>query len=156
MKVEKEMHQYFECGLNYVYLVDGFKRVRLDDGEVGFVIEDVDGLHFAIRKHVAELPRRLSGQEIRFLRKEIDVSQRQLAMVLDVDEQTVSLWERDAHQIPQAAEIVLRAWVKECDSKRPEVRDLTERMNALDRELFELEKRLELHRSASAWVKKAA
>jgi transcriptional regulator with XRE-family HTH domain len=86
----------------------------------------------------------------------MDVSQRQLAAVLGVDEQTVSLWERGSHQIPQAAEIVLRTWVKEHDSNRPEIRDLTERMNTLDRELFELEKRLELKRSGSGWVKKAA
>lgn len=153
MKVE--MYQYSECGLDYVYLVNGFNRVPIEDGQTVTVIEDVDGLHFAIRNYVVGMPRRLTGAEIRFLRKEMDVSQRQLALVVGVEEQTVSLWERGAHEIPQAAELVLRTWVKEHDSNQPEIRELTERMNALDRELFELEK-LELKRSGTEWVKKAA
>ncbi|MBM3451491.1 MAG: helix-turn-helix domain-containing protein, partial [Armatimonadetes bacterium] len=38
-------------------------------------------------------PVRLTGAELRFLRRELNLSQRRLAELLGVEEQTVSLWE---------------------------------------------------------------
>lgn len=148
-------YHYSECGLDYVFLVNGFNRYPLENGEIVTVIEDVEGLHCTIRNIVIELPRQLTGAEIRFLRREMDMSQRQLASVLGVEEQTVSLWERSGRNMPPPAERFLRAWVKEHDSNRPEIRELTERLNALDRELADLEKRLELTRSDATWKKAA-
>src|SRR5579884_334331 len=115
-------YHYAECGLDYVYLANGFTLAKTADGEDVVVIDDVAGLHLAIRQGVVDLPRPLNPKEFRFLRKEIDVSQRRLAAIVGVDEQTVSMWERGKSPIQPAAELLLRAWVRECDSDRPEVR----------------------------------
>jgi len=151
-------YHYRECGLDYVYLANGFKRCKTASGEHVIMIDDTPGLHAAIRENVVGLPRPLTAQEFRFLRKELDVSQRQLASVVGVDEQTISMWERGNSPIQKSAELWLRAWVKECDSGKPAVRELTERLNALDRELFELEKNreLEFSRRGSTWIQRAA
>jgi putative transcriptional regulator len=151
-----EPYQYIECGLDYVYLADGFTPTQTQYGESVVVIDDVAGLHKVIREDVVGLPRPLTPKEFRFLRREIDVSQRQLATLVGVDEQTVSMWERGNSPIQRAAELLLRAWVREHDSEKPAVRELTERLNALDRELYDLEKRLEFKRVGSSWIQKAA
>jgi DNA-binding transcriptional regulator YiaG len=149
-------YQYAECGLDYIYLANGFTLAKTADGDDVVVIDDVPGLHRAIREGVVGLARPLNPKEFRFLRKEIDVSQRQLAGLVGVDEQTVSMWERGNSPIQHSAELVLRAWVKECDSGKPSVREVTERLNALDREIYALEKRLEFTLTGSTWSQKAA
>jgi len=151
-----KQYHYRECGLDYIYLVNGFQKAKTESGDIVVVIDDVAGLHLAIREGIVDLPRPLEPQEFRFLRKEIDVSQRQLAALVGVEEQTVSMWERGNSPIQRPAELLLRAWVKECDSDRPAVRELTERLNALDRELYKLEKRVEFSRTGTSWIQKAA
>lgn len=148
-------HHYKECGLDHVYLVNGYTPTKDADGNEVIVIDDVAGLHLAIREGVVDLARPLTPKEFRFLRREIDVSQRQLALIVGVDEQTVSMWERAQSPIQRSAELLLRAWVRECDSEKPSVREMTERLNALDRELYALEKRFEFSRTGSTWQKAA-
>ena len=72
--------------------------------------EDLEGLHHAIVRWVALLPRSLSANEFRFLRKECGWTQRTLAPLLGVEEQTVSLWERGQSPIPKAADILMRGF----------------------------------------------
>lgn len=154
--MKAELYHYAECGLDYVYLVNGFTRTKTGDGVEVVVIDDVAGLHAAIREDVVSLARPLTPKEFRFLRREIDVSQRRLADLVGVDEQTVSMWERGNSPIQKSAELLLRAWVRECDSEKPAVRELTERLNALDRVMHELAKRREFTRDGTTWVQKAA
>lgn len=149
-------YRYEECWLDYVYLANGFRLGKTADGDDVIAIDDVEGLHRAIREFVANLARPLNPKEFRFLRKEIDVSQRQLAVMAGVEEQTISMWERGNSPIQRSAEMLLRVWVTEHDSDRPAVRELTERLNTLDREIYAFEKPLELTRDGSTWVQKAA
>ena len=86
------MHHYTECGLQKVWLLNGFKIHKTPHG-AGLAINDVVGLHRAIGRTIAQRPR-LTGAELRFLRKEMELSQRGLAALLGVSEQIVSLWER--------------------------------------------------------------
>src|SRR5262249_17941272 len=62
----------------------------------------------ALYRAVVLKPARLSAQEIAYLRRCLDLSQRQLSELVGVSEQTVSLWERGAHGIDRSAETVLR------------------------------------------------
>jgi transcriptional regulator with XRE-family HTH domain len=52
--------------------------------------------------------RKLSGQEIRFLRKALDETAKELAEHLDVTEETVSRWENDRLAISNSVERMLR------------------------------------------------
>jgi len=109
--VDEPMSEYFHyttSGLDYVYLANGY---RLIDGEYGqgFAIDDLDGLHEEIARHVVASPARLRGQEVRFLRSLLDVSQAGLARILGTKRLTVARWEgKPATSIPGTADRALR------------------------------------------------
>ena len=86
------MYHYTECGLQNVWLTNGYDVCEVD-GEKAVSISDVDELHELIGRSVAAKSN-LNATEIRFLRKEIGLSQKRLADLLGSTEQTVSLWER--------------------------------------------------------------
>lgn len=88
-----EPYRYDECGLDNVYLANGFELVETPRGKE-LRIHDVDGLHQAIGNWLVTEKKNLSGKEIRFLRHELLMSQRALASLLGVDEQTVARWEK--------------------------------------------------------------
>jgi DNA-binding transcriptional regulator YiaG len=75
------MHHYTNCGLDYVWLVNGFEYVETPQGR-GVRIHDLDGLLKAIADRVISSPARLRGQEVRFLRSMLDLSQDGFARVL--------------------------------------------------------------------------
>lgn len=102
-----EPYHFTECGLDNVYLLNGF---RYDDTPQGRVvkIDDLDGLLRAIVEHLVFEKRTLKGREIRFLRTELNLSQRMLGTLLDVDEQTVARWEKGKTKIDGAAAKMIR------------------------------------------------
>ncbi len=71
-------------------------------------IRDIDILHQAIGKWICDEKRDLSGKEIRFLRREMLMSQAVLAHILGVKEQTIHRWEAGKTTMPKAAEAILR------------------------------------------------
>ncbi|KAF0109474.1 MAG: hypothetical protein FD149_2832, partial [Rhodospirillaceae bacterium] len=74
-----ERYHYRLSGLDYVYLVNGFAWHETEYGP-GIAIDDLDHLHEAIARHVVTSPSRLRGQEVRFLRSILNVSQAALVM----------------------------------------------------------------------------
>lgn len=102
------MYHYTECGLSHVYLLNGHHEESSDYGVVTS-ISNIAGLHDAIGKTiVSKTTEPLSGDEVRFLRKEIDLSQKNLGALLGVEDQTVARWEKGTVMIPRAADILLR------------------------------------------------
>jgi DNA-binding transcriptional regulator YiaG len=57
-------------------------------------IVDADGLHLAIGREIVNSAAFLTGAEFRFLRLEMDLFQRQLAALINADEQAVRRWEK--------------------------------------------------------------
>lgn len=103
-------HHYTECGLENVYLRNGFRKVE-HNGSIVVVVEDPIGLHQAIGKRICG-QRFISGDEFRFLRNEMRMSQSRLGAVLGVSENMVSLWERRS-AIPKQAVAMLKAMYSE-------------------------------------------
>ncbi|WP_329601931.1 DUF4258 domain-containing protein [Sansalvadorimonas verongulae] len=101
------MYHYKESGLNNIFLVSGF-HVKVIDDEEYVSFDNVPELHQAIGKIVAEKKAPLNGNEIRFLRVNMNLSQKLLGRYLDVDSQTVARWEKDQVKIPRASDVVLR------------------------------------------------
>jgi putative transcriptional regulator len=99
------MYHYTESGLQNIWLVNGFTRVKTRHG-VGVAIHDVEGLHRVIGKVLATKPK-LTGSALRFLRKEMGMSQGALAALVGTSEQNVSLWERRGG-IPRTADRLVR------------------------------------------------
>jgi DNA-binding transcriptional regulator YiaG len=103
-----EHFHYTASGLDYIYLANGFTRHETDYGP-GTSIDDMDGLHDAIARHVVTSPTRLRGQEVRFLRSMLDVSQAGLARILGTKRLTVARWEaKPGTSIPGTADRALR------------------------------------------------
>jgi DNA-binding transcriptional regulator YiaG len=104
------MHHYTNCGLDYVWLVNGFEHVETPHGP-GIRIHDLAGLQRAIADRVISAPTRLRGQEVRFLRSMLDVSQDGLARVLGQTRPSVARWEGERDKpIPGASDRALRLY----------------------------------------------
>lgn len=123
-------YHYTESGLSFIFLKNGWQEVETKYGP-GIIIDNIEGLHAAIGRSLINTPRRLKGEEIRFLRKELDLSQTRLALLLGSSEQTVSLWERDSHPIDKTADKLLRAVYAEFLGCH-EIRKLIEELGTLD------------------------
>lgn len=105
-------YRYTECGLDNIYLANGFTFVDRPAGRE-LRITNIEGLHEAIGKMLITNKKDLSGKEIRFLRKEMLMSQPVLAKLLGVAEQTVLRWEKGKAEIPKPAETLIRLLYRE-------------------------------------------
>ena len=106
-EIEMNGYHYTECGLDNIYLLNGFQMIDSTDGE-GVYIEDIHDLHTAIAESIISKGGILLGQEIRFLRHMLDLSQGLLAKMLGVDYQSVARWEKSETQIRKTADYFLR------------------------------------------------
>lgn len=127
-KADKEPLHYNWCGLDDVYLRGGYTRD--DNGDV--VIEDMDDLHRAIGEHLALDKKTLTGKEIRFLRRAMEASQRCLATILRVTDQTVARWEKGEVLIGAPEELLLRMAYLGHMGGHFNVTELSERISAID------------------------
>jgi DNA-binding transcriptional regulator YiaG len=125
------MYHYTDCGLDNIYLVDGYFEHETEYGR-GVSIEDTAGLHKVIARQIVCAPREMTGAEFRFLRIELDLSQRRLAGLLNADEQAVRRWEKNRTKpIRGAAERMLRVlYLMYVDGK--DVKQMIERLAELD------------------------
>lgn len=102
------MYRYRECGLDFVYLANGYEIHETDYG-TGVAIEAADSLDRAIAAALLRSTKRLSGQCVRFLRSQMDLTQKELADRVGTRRVTVARWEAKPHTpIPGAADRVLR------------------------------------------------
>lgn len=93
MKSEQRLH-YTACGLDNVYLLDGFTRVETGRGAV-VRVEDEQGLLNAIGAFLVRQKRSLTGAEMRFLRLQLGLSQPRLAQLLGESDQSVARREKE-------------------------------------------------------------
>jgi DNA-binding transcriptional regulator YiaG len=143
-------YHYTESGLQNIWLANGFTKQKTKYGE-GVAIHDVDGLHRVIGKAIARKPK-MTGAEMRFLRKELGLSQGALAALLGTTEQTVSLWERRGN-IARAADRLVRLLYLEHIGSNPKVTELIERLAQQD--VQETIERLTFKEHAGRWKEAA-
>ncbi|AWM07621.2 helix-turn-helix domain-containing protein [Bradyrhizobium symbiodeficiens] len=98
---------YTASGLDYVYLANGFSVE--DDPDYGRIvtIDAPDDLHKAIGLHIVTQRRKLTGAEFRFLRKQMKLTQKELAERFDTDVQTIANYEK-GRKIPSVSEKLMR------------------------------------------------
>src|SRR3546814_17921122 len=102
-------YHYTESGLDNVFLENGYTVHKTPYGE-GVSIKDTAGLHKLIGRWLINLPKRLNGAELRFLRLEMEMTQRSLAAIIGQDEQAVRRWEKNpTRTINGSAALLLRA-----------------------------------------------
>lgn len=99
---------YRRCGLDNIYLVNGFEVEHDEDGDHYVSVLDVDGLHKAIGFHLVSNRKILAPKEIRFLRKTLDLSQAELGRLINQSGQQIARWEKGENHISGPADRLLR------------------------------------------------
>lgn len=156
-QIDSSGYHYKECGLNNIWLKNGFDVHETEYGS-GVAIHDVEKLHAAIGRDLCGRPR-LDGKEFRFLRRELGLSQKHLGELIGVEEQTISLWEREQQPVPLPSEIMLRTLFMQSVGSDVKLRETLEEIADLDAEIHELDReirQLEFQMSESGNWKKAA
>lgn len=125
------MYHYTESGLKNVWLRNGYAERETPYGKT-VAIEDLLGLHRAIASTLVVKSGKLTGTEIRFLRKEMEMSQSTLGSLLGVSAQTLALWEKGRAKITVPAERLLRLTVKGHFNGNARIRQAIEMLNQLD------------------------
>ncbi len=134
------MYHYQECGLNNIWLVNGYAVENIEGYGECVSISNIEGLQKAIGKNIINNKPRLTGSEFRFLRKELDLSQIALAELIGNDEQAIARWEKTG-KVPKWADRLMRIFVQDYYGETG-VRSLIERVRHIDhkeqeRQLFE-------------------
>jgi putative transcriptional regulator len=125
-------YHYQDSGLENIYLENGFTIHDTPYGK-GVSIEDTEGLHKVIGRWLISLPKPLNGAELRFVRLEMETTQRNLAGILGTTEQTLRLWEKQRGKaIPGPADRLLRALYSEYIGGDGSVRQMVDRLAQLD------------------------
>jgi len=104
----KEPLHYTDCGLDNIYLRNGFSDEPDEDGDQYLTITDIDGLHRAIGMNIVLARKAPTGKELKFLRNELSMSQAELGLVLGVSDQSVARWEKGHCGANGAAVFALR------------------------------------------------
>jgi len=106
----RENHKY-PCGLPYVTLENIEVRHCKACGETSYVIPKIEKLHRVLALMVIEKQGKLTGDEIRFLRKYLGWSGADFAWNSGVTPETTSRWENGHQDMGPAAERLLRLCV---------------------------------------------
>ncbi|MEX2647743.1 MAG: helix-turn-helix domain-containing protein [Alphaproteobacteria bacterium] len=134
-RMKKPLH-YTMCGLDDVYLVNGYRRHRTSEG-LGVSITNLDGLHQAIGRSMVERKKLLNGKEVRFLRTQMDLTQSELARLIGCDAQQIARYEKGENKIPGPADRLLRMIYLHHFGGGLDVRDILEALDQMDARLDE-------------------
>jgi DNA-binding transcriptional regulator YiaG len=125
-KLAEKPYLYKQCGLDNVYLLNGFSVHETPDGKA-IAVQDVEGLHRAIAMHLCLNKANLIGKEFKFLRKLLDKTQADIATLFKCDSQTVARWEKEKSAINGPAEQMIRLlYLNEVHNIRKLVTELAE------------------------------
>lgn len=125
-------YHYTDSGLDNVYLENGYTIHQTPYGE-GISIANTAKLHRLIGDWLVSLPKALTGAELRFLRLELELTQRDLAAMLNQQEQAVRRWEKYRNkEINGSADYLLRALYKEYTGGDGSVRRMVDRLAELN------------------------
>lgn len=142
-------YHYTESGLNNIYLLNGFEVVNTPYGKATSV-EDVEGLHKLIGSHLC-MKQKLTGEEFRFLRKEMGLSQSGLGKILGVTDQALAKWEKNG-RVPLTADRFIRLLYLESINENIKIKSFIDQINETDRDEF---LRLEIEATDQGWKKAA-
>jgi putative zinc finger/helix-turn-helix YgiT family protein len=121
VRSRRENVRYDMCGLPGVTLQGVEVRRCAACGEFEIAIPRIEDLHRALARSVIEKRARLTGQEIRFLRKVLGWSGADFAAHMGTTPETVSRWEQEAVRMGVIADRLLRLMV----ATRSPVQDYT-------------------------------
>jgi putative transcriptional regulator len=141
------MYHYTDSGLDNIFLVNGYEIHETPYGRA-VSIEDLDGLHDAIGRSLVEKNNALTGKELRFLRHELDLSQKRLGQFFGVSDQTVARAEKRKRKIDPLMDRMIRALYRECKQGSSAILDLVKGLAEADHKEAES---INLEKTTDSW-----
>ncbi|MGC4056289.1 MAG: helix-turn-helix domain-containing protein [Paludibaculum sp.] len=122
-------YRYVESGISNLYL-QGVKVAECHHcGESDVIIPRIEKIHRAIALALANSPARLTGKQLRFLRKHLGLNGEQLGRYLHTDKTKISKWESGEDRIGPSTDRLIRLLVAALDSElRPGVSAVAEHL----------------------------
>ncbi len=136
------MYHYVDSGLDNIYLANGYTVRKTQEGEF-VAIHDLDGLHRLIASNIVQSNRNISGPEFRFIRIELDLTQKLLADLMDVSESTLRNWESGRTAVTGPAAAVIRQLYMESINDCSPLGELLENISKLNRDIHQATIKLE-------------
>lgn len=103
------VYPFKESGLSNLVLI-GVNLIQCSTcGNIDPIIPDVNDLMRAIAWHIATQRFRLTGEDVRFLRKYLRMTGVEFAELLGADKSTLSKWENSADTVGTANERLIRS-----------------------------------------------
>lgn len=98
---------YLHFAVPNLYLSNGYIQ---EDSEYGTLTSylDEDGLEECVRKVLIRIPKRLTGRQLRFLRRGLSLSQKEFGQLIEASEQTVARIEKKNDQISRYVDLTIR------------------------------------------------
>jgi YgiT-type zinc finger domain-containing protein len=116
-RVVRGDYEFKESGLRDVVLLD-IELVKCGKcGNVDPILFQVDDVMNLIAVAILQKPYRLLGEELRFLRKHVDLPQEEFAKLLHVDKTTLSKWENNEDPIGIQSDLWARTVVMSRDKR---------------------------------------
>jgi len=107
-KIVTGNYLFKESGLDWVTLV-GIKMVKCPHcGNQDPIISRPNDLMRVVARAIIHKPYRLTGKEVRFLRKHLGMTAEKFSHLLDVDKTTVSKWENDDDKVGAQSDRLIR------------------------------------------------
>lgn len=122
-------YKFDVCGLDNVYLLNGFKCRTTSYGNATS-FQDPYGLHKAIANWLVHEKPCLNGKEVRFLRKEMEMTQKMLGDEMGVSEQAIALWEKGRVDVQGYGDRLTRLIYKEWSGETVHLKALMDHLNA--------------------------
>ncbi|MEM6834099.1 MAG: helix-turn-helix transcriptional regulator [Pseudomonadota bacterium] len=138
---KSDFYHYLDSGLDDIWLSgSGVVRTETPYGPATS-IHNIDELHNAIGRSIAN-SKEINRKEFRFLRVELDLSQKALASLLRATEQQVYRWETGQTAIPGTAQALLAGYYLETLDPESRAKEMLETISELDATITELEGRI--------------
>jgi len=150
---KKVSHHYTESGLDNIYLLNGVNSIEEDD-DTFTSINDIEQLHLQIAKTLVDKHSPFEAKEFKFLRVELNLSQKALAELLGVDSQTVARWEKGETAIPRGSDVLLRDYYLESQAEDSKIALLLKTL--AESETSEVMTTIEFEEQDHHWMRKVA
>ena len=145
-------YHYVQCGLDNVWLGNGFEIVETPYGR-SVKIEQAERLDAAIAEWLTRQPAPLTGKELRFLRLQLDLSQKRMGELLGKEAQTVALWEKSETLNKDVDFMVRHIYRQTAINARQVYVEMVDYLNAMDR--TEHQEKITFQETEDGWQKAA-
>ncbi|MBY0430115.1 MAG: hypothetical protein K2Q10_02875 [Rhodospirillales bacterium] len=135
---DKDLFSYSGCGLDWVYLASGYTVHSTPYGQ-GVSVADAEGLHALLLREIITSPHPIRGQELRFIRSMLDLSQEGMGKIIGVRRLRVTQMEsaRDKAITP-SADRAIRMFFALREFKKDLADRVIELLNEIDNQSHEL------------------